>query len=101
MWVRSFETIEELRLALLAFKRTYNEQWIWGNTTIEVPPRSDATSSGWTRQPPIILALPPILQSPPICTHIGTIFLIASPRKNHAIIHNHTPRIFSPHHFPT
>ena len=23
MWVRSFETIEELRLALLAFKRTY------------------------------------------------------------------------------
>ena len=26
MWVRSFETIEDLRLALLAFKRTYNEQ---------------------------------------------------------------------------
>ena len=26
LWVRSFETIEELRLALLAFKRTYNEQ---------------------------------------------------------------------------
>ena len=25
MWVRSFETIEDLRLALLAFKRTYNE----------------------------------------------------------------------------
>ena len=28
LWVRSFATIEELRLALLAFKRTYNEQWI-------------------------------------------------------------------------
>ena len=28
LWVRSFETIEELRLALLAFKRTYNEQWM-------------------------------------------------------------------------
>ena len=28
LWVRSFETIEDLRLALLAFKRTYNEQWI-------------------------------------------------------------------------
>ena len=28
LWVRSFQTIEELRLALLAFKRTYNEQWM-------------------------------------------------------------------------
>ena len=28
LWVRSFATIEELRLALLAFKRTYNEQWM-------------------------------------------------------------------------
>ena len=28
MWVRSFETIEDLRLALLAFKRTYNEHWM-------------------------------------------------------------------------
>ena len=28
LWVRSFDTIEELRLALLAFKRTYNEQWM-------------------------------------------------------------------------
>ena len=27
-WVRSFDTIEELRLALLEFKRTYNEQWM-------------------------------------------------------------------------
>ena len=28
LWVRSFETTEELRLALLEFKRTYNEQWM-------------------------------------------------------------------------
>ena len=27
LWVRSFDTIEELRLALLAFKDTYNRQW--------------------------------------------------------------------------
>ena len=28
LWVRSFETIEDLRLALLKFKQTYNEQWM-------------------------------------------------------------------------
>ena len=28
LWGRSFETIEALRLALLEFKRTYNEQWM-------------------------------------------------------------------------
>ena len=28
LWVRSFETIEELRLALLEFKRTYNAHWM-------------------------------------------------------------------------
>jgi len=28
LWVRTFETVEELRLALLEFKRHYNEQWI-------------------------------------------------------------------------
>jgi putative transposase len=28
LWVRRFDTIEELRLALLAFKQTYNESWI-------------------------------------------------------------------------
>ena len=50
MWVRSFATIEELRLALLAFKRTYNNSGCWRNTTIGVQPKCDATSSGWTRQ---------------------------------------------------
>ncbi len=28
LWVRHFATIEELRLALIAFKRTYNQSWI-------------------------------------------------------------------------
>jgi transposase InsO family protein len=28
LWIRHFATVEELRLALLAFKRTYNRTWI-------------------------------------------------------------------------
>jgi putative transposase len=28
LWVRRFETVEELRLALVTFKRTYNQSWI-------------------------------------------------------------------------
>jgi transposase InsO family protein len=28
LWVRTFRTVEELRQALLDFKRTYNENWI-------------------------------------------------------------------------
>ncbi len=28
LWVRRFETVEELRLALLAFRQTYNQTWI-------------------------------------------------------------------------
>lgn len=28
LWVRTFETIEELRLALLQFREIYNEQWL-------------------------------------------------------------------------
>ena len=28
LWVRRFETVEELRLALQAFRRTYNQSWI-------------------------------------------------------------------------
>jgi len=37
LWVRSFETIEELRLALLEFKRTYNEQWMLGKHHYQSP----------------------------------------------------------------
>jgi len=28
LWVRTFATVEEVRQALLEFKRTYNENWI-------------------------------------------------------------------------
>ena len=28
LWVRTFETVEELRQALLAFRQTYNESWL-------------------------------------------------------------------------
>jgi putative transposase len=28
LWVRTFETIEELRQALLAFRETYNTDWL-------------------------------------------------------------------------
>jgi putative transposase len=28
LWIRRFATIEELRLALLAFQQTYNQSWI-------------------------------------------------------------------------
>jgi transposase InsO family protein len=28
LWVRRFDTVEELRLALIAFKQTYNQSWI-------------------------------------------------------------------------
>ncbi len=28
LWVKDFSTVEELRLALLNFKRLYNENWI-------------------------------------------------------------------------
>ena len=37
LWVRSFETIEELRLALLEFKRKYNEQWMLEKYTYRSP----------------------------------------------------------------
>ena len=28
LWVRTFDTVEELRLALLEFKERYNRQWL-------------------------------------------------------------------------
>ncbi|TVM14226.1 hypothetical protein DPQ33_17690 [Oceanidesulfovibrio indonesiensis] len=28
LWVRHFDTVEELRLALLKFRETYNREWI-------------------------------------------------------------------------
>jgi transposase InsO family protein len=28
LWIRRFDTVEELRLALIAFRQTYNQSWI-------------------------------------------------------------------------
>jgi len=41
LWVRSFNTIEELRLALLAFKETYNRQWRIGRYGYHSPEKSE------------------------------------------------------------
>ena len=49
MWVRSFETIEDLRLALLAFKRTYNEQWMLAKYDYRSPAQVRRDFDGWTR----------------------------------------------------
>jgi putative transposase len=37
LWVRYFETIEELRQALLVFRETYNTNWLIGRHGF-VPP---------------------------------------------------------------
>jgi len=47
LWVRTFETVEDLRLALLEFKRQYNELWIVERLGYRTPAqaRKDACSS--------------------------------------------------------
>ena len=52
LWVRSFDTIEEFRLALLAFKRTYNEQWMLEKYHYRSPAqvRRGLVGGCWTRQ---------------------------------------------------
>lgn len=37
LWVKTFETVEELRLAVLKFKKTYNEQWIIQRLDYQTP----------------------------------------------------------------
>ena len=37
LWVRTFETVEELRLAVLAFRDTYNRTWLIGRQHYETP----------------------------------------------------------------
>jgi len=46
LWVRTFETVEELRLALLEFKNNYDEQWIIQRLGYKTPAqaRTDACS---------------------------------------------------------
>src|SRR3970282_2696461 len=42
LWVRAFETAEELRLALLDFKQTYNENWLIERHGWRTPPQGRA-----------------------------------------------------------
>jgi len=37
LWIRRFDTVEELRLALLEFKGTYNREWIVGRHGYKTP----------------------------------------------------------------
>ena len=37
LWVRTFETVEELRLAVLEFKKTYNDKWIMQRLNYQTP----------------------------------------------------------------
>jgi transposase InsO family protein len=46
LWVRRFETVEELRLALVAFKRTYNQGWIIERHGYETPAQVRADQVG-------------------------------------------------------
>ena len=46
LWVRTFDTIEDLRLALIAFKRTYNQGWIIERHGYETPAQVPADQIG-------------------------------------------------------
>ena len=46
LWVRRFETVEELRLALIAFKRTYNQGWIIERHGYKTPAQVRANQIG-------------------------------------------------------
>ena len=48
LWVRHFDTVEELRLALVAFKRTYNETWIIERHGYRTPAQVRADQLGRT-----------------------------------------------------
>jgi hypothetical protein len=43
LWVRRFETIEELRRALLAFRETYNTTWLIERHGYRTPAQVRAT----------------------------------------------------------
>ena len=46
LWVRRFDTFEELRLALLAFKQTYNQSWIIERHRYKTPAQVRADQIG-------------------------------------------------------
>ena len=43
LWIQHFKTVEELRLALLEFKKIYNNQWIIGRHGYKTPAQVKAT----------------------------------------------------------
>jgi putative transposase len=46
LWIRRFDTVEELRLALLAFKQTYNQTWIIERHGYQTPAQVRADQIG-------------------------------------------------------
>ena len=48
LWIRRFDTVEELRLALLAFKQTYNRSWIIERHGYRTPAQVRADQLGRT-----------------------------------------------------
>jgi transposase InsO family protein len=60
LWVRSFNTIEELRAALIAFARRYNETWLVERHGYKTPAmvRAEQTMSQLAIDPTPVTALP-------------------------------------------
>ena len=50
LWVRRFDTLEELRLALLGFKQTYNQSWIIERHGYKTPAQVRADQIGQLAQ---------------------------------------------------
>ena len=48
LWVRRFDTVEELRLALIAFRQTYNQSWIIERHGYKTPAQVRADQIGPT-----------------------------------------------------
>ena len=69
LWVRTFQTVEELRLALLEFRQTYNEHWLIERHGYRSPaPSSDATrwtTSRWPHRRNQVSHKPGAVQSAP------------------------------------
>ena len=80
LWVRSFETIEELRLALLEFKRTYNEHWMLEKVRLPKP-GPGATRPPWAGRGGVEANTVKPLSKNPEAVHLGTPFDESNVRK--------------------
>ena len=49
LWVRTFDTIEELRAALIKFARHYNETWLVARHRYRTQPKCGPTNAGLIR----------------------------------------------------